>query len=106
MQMTKKSPELYGIHDNDINRVVRDYSFGRIDDETFRARPRGSRTIDAAAFAMPVIRRLLGRNRHVDDAPMFRRLQPAPRVDVLGSRLVAVPPPHHCGLPHLEQPSG
>lgn len=36
MMMTKKAPDLYGIHDNDINRVVQDYRSGRIDDETFR----------------------------------------------------------------------
>lgn len=36
MLMTKKGPDLYGVHDNDINRVVQDYRSGRIDDETFR----------------------------------------------------------------------
>ena len=36
MLMTKKGPDLYGVHDNDINRVVQDYRAGRIDNETFR----------------------------------------------------------------------
>lgn len=36
MLMIQKGPELYGIHDNDINRVVQDYRSGRIDDATFR----------------------------------------------------------------------
>lgn len=36
MLMIQKGPDLYGIHDNDINRVVQDYRSGRIDDATFR----------------------------------------------------------------------
>lgn len=36
MLMIEEGPGVYGIHDNDINRIVQDYRSGRIDDAAFR----------------------------------------------------------------------
>jgi hypothetical protein len=38
MLMIEKGPDVYGIHDDDINRIVQDYRSGRIDDAAFQVK--------------------------------------------------------------------